>query len=226
MQSIYLYPAKGRLKALLAGIVPVNTIREAKTRLKPRLGCGLRERFVLEMLGNVLAALAKSDLDRTYLVSSDRRLLREGMNLGAIPVDEGARLGPDKAVRIASEEAIRDGANATLVVFSDIPLVTGEDLAALVQMGRGAGRCVIAVCSRRGGTNALWRDPPEVIRSCYGENSFISHRAEAGKAGVPFYEFRSDRISLDIDTPEDMDLLRTRGGSRKYPYLFESTETG
>ncbi len=206
---------------MLAGIVPSNSIRRAKTRLGVSLSYPTKARFLLTMLRTVLQSALDSDLDATYFVSSDQALMREAASLGALPVPERRPMGADGAVALGNSRALKEGATATLVLFSDLPMVTKEDVNEMISMSRGMSTCVVATPSTRGGTNALLRCPPEVIRTRYGENSFINHGEECRKARVPFFEFRSDRISLDMDTREDLELLLRRRDSSQYSFLSE-----
>ncbi len=213
---------------MIAGIVPASPLDDAKTRLQvPMLSAAQKRELVLGMLESVLRAMVGSQLDSTYLVSSDPSLLELSARMGAQPVKEPGRLGANGAVDLASKRAVRDGAGASLVMLSDVALVTSRDVDRLVGRASGVGRCVVAVRSNRGGTNALCRIPADAIPTRYGENSFINHRHEASKAGIPFVEFRCPRISLDVDTLEDLRLLaRMDRASKRYPFLSQVLEPG
>lgn len=206
---------------MIAGIVPANSLKNAKTRLHlPWLLAPHKQEIVLAMLNTVIQAMVDSQLDITYVVSSDPFLLKYSKKLGAKPITEPELLGANDAVSLASRRAIDDGAAATLVLFSDVPLVTKEDIDRLIEKGLKVKGCVVASRSTRGGTNALWRKPAGVIASRYGENSFINHRSEAKDAGVPFFDFDCDRISLDVDTLEDLMLvLRKDRTSKRYEFI-------
>ncbi len=185
----------------------------------------MKQELVLTMLRQVLGAMMKSRLDVIYFVSCDSLLIELSESLGAAIVEEPGRLGVNGAVELANATALKDGADATLVVFSDIPLITREDVDGLIREGLRSDRCVVASPSTRGGTNALWRKPPTIVQCRYGENSFITHRLEAQRAGVPFFTYRSDRISLDVDTPEDLMLLLGKAEtSEKNPFISRVSE--
>jgi 2-phospho-L-lactate guanylyltransferase len=192
---------------MLAGIVPFNSLEDAKTRLNmPENGPEKRE-FVMVMLENVITAALHSMLDSVYLVSRDDGLLARYGPLGVRGVREPGKIGPDAAVALANSRALSEGANATLVLFSDLPILTTHDVDGIISRGLSKDRCVVASPSIRGGTNALWRSPPEIIPTRYGENSFIVHRRESERTGVPFFEFHSEGTSLDVDTYDDFRLL-------------------
>ena len=205
---------------MLAGIVPVNRLDEAKTRLLlPKTGPDKRA-FILAMIENVVSAAVRSTLDVVYIVSEDVDVLKRSKNLGAEPVKESVRNGPNAAVALANSRARAEGATATLVLFSDLPLIEAADVDGMIDVGMGEGTNVVASPSVRGGTNALWRSPPEVIPTRYGENSFNVHQRECALAGVPFHEFHSDGMRLDVDTVEDYMLLLNMIRARKQPTII------
>lgn len=213
---------------MIAGIVPASPLDDAKTRLRVSTLSRVQKReLVLTMLKSVVQAMVGSNLDSTYLVSSDPGLLELSAKMGAVPVREPGMLGANGAVDLGTKMAVQDGAGASLVMFSDVPLVTSRDVDRLLGRASGIGRCVVAVRSNRGGTNALCRIPAEAIATRYGENSFINHRDEARKAGIPFFEFRCTRISLDVDTFEDLRLLAKMDRAlKRYPFLSRVLEPG
>jgi len=208
---------------LIAGIVPVSPLSDAKTRLQaPGLSEERKRELVIAMLETVLEAMVGSRLDSTYVVTCDPRLLRLSARAGARPVREPGRLGADGAVSYATKRAVRDGAQASLVMLSDVPLVTPRDVDRMIDRARRVERCVVAARSNRGGTNALCRVPAEAIPTRYGENSFMNHRVEARKAGIPFFEFRCARIAFDVDTVKDLRLLaKMDRESKRYPFISE-----
>ena len=57
------------------------------------------------------------------------------------------------------------------------------------------------------GTNALLLTPPDVIAFDYGVGSFIRHCERARIAGAHLEVFEADSLALDLDLPEDLDLV-------------------
>jgi 2-phospho-L-lactate guanylyltransferase len=81
------------------------------------------------------------------------------------------------------------------------PVPTGE--------GQGGGRptVVVAPCRHGTGTNALLILPPGLIPFAFGPDSFAAHCAAARAAGVEPVIYRSATITLDLDTPEDLEIV-------------------
>jgi 2-phospho-L-lactate/phosphoenolpyruvate guanylyltransferase len=181
------------------GIVPVKGLRGAKTRLAPLLSPDERARLVLEMLEQVLGACRDSAaIAGTLLVTPDRTLAPGGAD---VLVDAGAGHAEAVATALADPRA-RAGA---LVVMADCPLVTGPSLDALAE----AAQPLALAPSRDGGVNALALRPVDGFRPPFGvpaEEMVAGARA----AGIEPVVVDDPRLALDIDRPEDYELLLAR----------------
>jgi 2-phospho-L-lactate guanylyltransferase len=94
-----------------------------------------------------------------------------------------------------------------LALFADLPLLGGPDIDALLDAAERAG-CAIAPDRHVTGTNALALADRRPFNFHFGDDSFRQHRAEAGAGWrlVP-----RPGLSIDIDTPEDLNLATDRG---------------
>jgi 2-phospho-L-lactate guanylyltransferase (CobY/MobA/RfbA family) len=102
------------------------------------------------------------------------------------------------------------GADAVLLLSSDLPLVTieavSEVLNAASSLTAPVAMAVPAV--GRGGTNALYLCPPDAIPLQFGADSLAKFRHEAEARGVEFVVHHSDAMALDLDEPGDLARLR------------------
>jgi 2-phospho-L-lactate guanylyltransferase len=72
-------------------------------------------------------------------------------------------------------------------------------------------RSALIVPDRHGtGTNALLLTPPDVLASSFGPDSRRRHLAEAQAKGVPAEVVEVDSLALDVDTPDDLEVLQRR----------------
>ena len=183
----------------MLGIVPVRGVHGAKTRLAPLLSPDERAGLVLEMLERVLdACRGSAAIARTLLVTPDRTLAPDGVE---VLVDAG--VGHSEAVAAAlADPRARDGA---LVVMADCPLVTGASLDALAE----AARPLALAPSRDGGVNALALRPVDGFRPPFGVPA-VETLASARAAGLEPVVIDDLRLALDIDRPEDYELLLAR----------------
>jgi 2-phospho-L-lactate guanylyltransferase len=93
-----------------------------------------------------------------------------------------------------------------LVIHADLPLVSPEDVAALLGHAEARG-CALAPDRHGEGTNAVALAPGRALRFAFGPGSFALHDAQAGDAA------RVDRpgLALDCDTPDDLDRAIAAG---------------
>ena len=156
----------------------------AGMRGKTRLGEG-REELSRAMLDEVLAAA--HSFGRTWVVSPD-------------PV-EGADWIPDPGggQGAAVEAALREiGPGPVLIVNSDLPSVTADDLRALYDAIPEGG--VAIAPARDGTTNALGLSDAALFAPLYGPGSAERFRAQAEHA----VEVVRPGLRDDVDTPADV----------------------
>ncbi len=181
------------------GIVPVKGLDGAKTRLAPRLSEPERARLVVEMLDRVLAACREAGaIDRTLLVTPDRALAHGRAD---VLVDAGTGHADALALALADPRA----AGGALVVMADCPLATAEALDALA----GAARPLALARAHDGGVNALALRSPNGFRPRFGVPAATTV-AEARAAGLEAAVLDDPLLALDVDRPEDYELLLAR----------------
>jgi 2-phospho-L-lactate guanylyltransferase len=183
--------------------------------LSPVLGADERVALSRDMLNRVLAALSQvAEIDRTLLVSRDSGAMALARQHGARTLSERPPIDLNQALHQATRVALGSGASAVVVVPADLPLVTAEDLGALVRMG-GSPPVVIVAPDRHGvGTNALLVSPPGLIEYAFGASSLERHRAAALAAGARVFVCSRPGLALDLDLPEDLGLLREASGGK------------
>jgi 2-phospho-L-lactate guanylyltransferase (CobY/MobA/RfbA family) len=133
--------------------------------------------------------------------------------LGAEVLIEPRQEGQNVAARRGIERAVSAGAAAVLLLSSDLPLVTRQSVRALLDVAGGlAAPVAVAVPAvGRGGTNALYLNPPNAIGLHFGADSLAEFQREAERRGVSFVVQRSDAMALDLDDPADLARLRRAG---------------
>jgi 2-phospho-L-lactate guanylyltransferase len=116
------------------------------------------------------------------------------------------RRGLNAALREARERYAESP--AILVLPSDLAAISVTDVAAIVDAAQANARpCVVIAPDRHGrGTNALLLKPPDAIEFEFGVHSAERHAQLAADKNIPVTWYRSDSISLDLDSPDDLAL--------------------
>ena len=189
-------------------IVPVKPLRRGKSRLAGMLTEEQRTRLNRWLLEHVLSTLNEiPEIEHTLVVSRDPAALALTREMGGRTVLEDGAPQFNTALKRATVVARAHGAHAVLVLPADIPLITAQDIRAILRKGRKPPAVVISPDRRRDGTNGLFVNPAGLIEYGYGPGSFQRHSQRAAEAGVRLAIFESDRVGLDLDLPEDLELL-------------------
>jgi len=181
-------------------VIPFKGSAERKTRLGNRLGIEHRQGLSQELFEHVVNVLQQHTMLTEVALLSDVR--PSGWRGPFIP-DEGRGLNVELGALVESERPAR-----LLVIHADLPLVSADDIAALI--ADGADGCAIAPDRHGTGTNALALVDPVGFDFAFGPNSFIRHCAAAkGKARL----VTRLGLGLDIDTAADLDAAISAGFS-------------
>jgi len=191
-------------------LIPVKSFAESKSRLSPILPDAQRVNLSRRMLERLLETVRTVEaISRIVVVSRDPDVLALAAAGKAETVQErGYDL--NGALDQARSRAVEEGAEAVMVLPIDLPLLTAKDIVQLCTLGRRQ-RTVVIAPSRDGGTNALLLRPPHTIDFAFGVNSCQRHRDLATDAGITSQILDSPTLALDLDRPEDLNLLRSKG---------------
>lgn len=207
-------------------IVPVKPLNRAKSRLAPVLTAEQRESLSLQMLETTLRTLKEvRGIKGVLVISRDSAALAFARKLDVYTVSESGAPELNNALTRATQVVSTWHARGVLVLASDIPLMRVEDIEGMLALATHEPAVVIAPNRREDGTNALLVRPPGLIPYRFGEHSLEKHRAEAKAIGAPVHTYRSPTLSLDVDTPPDLDLYREILGGQgiNQPAGLEST---
>ena len=160
-------------------------------------------------------ATSVPQLAGTLVISRDNKALAIAREYGAKTVQESGAPEMNAALMRATSLIARWRGSGVLILPADLPLIAVDDVVSMVELGDDLYSMVIATDQDRDGTNAMLVRPPGLMEYGYGPGSFDRHieRAKAAGAHVQIYE--SERLQLDIDLPEDLDVYTqwTNGAS-------------
>jgi 2-phospho-L-lactate guanylyltransferase len=195
---------------MLWAIVPVKPLRRAKSRLASVLSRDERAALSQEMLIHTLDVLKEvSGIERVLVVSRDSRALALARDIGAHTVTERGEPQLNSALVRATLVARGYGVSGVLVLPADLPLVQKEDIEMLLSRAKDPPVVVIAPDRHRKGTNALLASPPGLIEYDFGPDSFKMHQERAKAAGARVEICELSSLGLDVDLPEDLEILRS-----------------
>ena len=193
----------------LWAIVPVKPLRRAKSRLAEVLNRDERAVLSQDLMIHTLEVLKDvSQVDRMLVISRDSRALALAREHGARTVSERGAPQLNTALVRATILARGYGVSSVLVIPADLPLIGPEDIEALITAAKKPPVIVIAPDRHGTGTNALLMSPPGLIEYDFGPDSFLRHQKRAKKAGSKIVVCELPSFELDLDIPEDLEILQ------------------
>jgi 2-phospho-L-lactate guanylyltransferase len=207
-------------------LIPLKKMENSKTRLS-NISLESRIRLTKAMLSDVVQSTLKAkNITETYVMSPDQEIVALGKKLGAKTILEKTERGLNVAVSEGTDELEQQGAEGVLVILGDVPLITPQLLDLLIKKALSRPWVVIAP-SKDNGTNLLLRTPPNIIPHVfYGKNSSSIHERIARYFRVSYTIFRSPRLMIDIDTSQDLALIKkyeTHKKTHTFQLLNQST---
>jgi 2-phospho-L-lactate guanylyltransferase len=195
-----------------AAILPVKRFSRAKQRLGASVADPLRLDLARAMVGDVLSALRDcAAIERTIVVTSEESVATAAGYIDALVVPDTAEESQSAAVAQGVARAVAEGFERVLCVPGDCPALDPLELQALLEAEPGGASAVVIVPDRHGtGTNGLLLTPPGAIAPSFGPGSCERHTRLAQAAGVACRVQRLASLLLDIDTGEDLAVLRER----------------
>ena len=193
----------------LWAIVPVKPLRRGKSRLAGTLTEDERTELNRSLLQNTLKTFADlREVEEVLVISRDPQALSIARQYGARTVREDGQPELNTALKRATVIAQVYATRGVLVLPADLPLVTREDVLTLIERAGEPPAVVIAPDRHGTGTNALLISPAGLIEYDFGENSFQRHCQLAREAGARLEIVDIPTLGLDLDLPEDLELVR------------------
>lgn len=185
-------------------IIPIKPLENAKSRLAPALLPSQRFELAQAMFRHVLSVTTTiQQVTGVLVVSRDTKALAIAREFGAKTLQEGAFSNLNPALLRATMVVKSWRADIVLILPADLPFIKADDIRAMIQLS-GERSIVIATDRSCDGTNALLICPPGGIEYEYGSGSYERHISLAEAAGLSVAVYRSDRMALDIDVPDDL----------------------
>ena len=211
----------GRLWA----VVPAKRFAHVKSRLMPVLTSDERRMLAGAMLADVLSVVTRARcLGGVIVITSEPKLVAIARDAGAeIVSDLDCENTQSAAVAVGARRLADMGQAGMLVIPADVPLITVDDVEAIVCRHRAAPSVTLVPSTKDRGTNALACSPPLAVSCHFGGDSLRAHVNAARAAGIAASIVRLERVGLDIDRPDDLaEFLLRPSSTRSYAYLMSS----
>jgi 2-phospho-L-lactate/phosphoenolpyruvate guanylyltransferase len=196
-------------------LVPVKNLSSAKQRLSPVLDQLARTELAQAMLHDVLTTLyGWTNRPQVAVVSSDPYavMLARKYEFEVIPDPENP--GETHAIEMATRICVERGAESTLVIPADIPLIQSWELEEILNHAPEEGSVLVPASDGRG-TNAAFRRPADLFPLRFGNDSFKPHLAAAQATGKTCIVLDLPGIAVDVDNPPDLHELLAAGGETR-----------
>ena len=203
-------------------IVPVKRFENGKTRLASLLSIVERIQLCKLLLEDTLTILSDaSSLFQIVVVSSDPSVECITGQFSSVFLRETEERGVNAAIEQADGYCERHGAEATIVIPQDLPLLLPEDIDIMCDSAQNHEKC-LAICpsQRYDGSNALLRKPSMLIRTSFDNNSYNMHIRAAKETGAKLNILLLGHVMTDLDTIKDVaQMLEQPTKSRSVGYL-------
>lgn len=189
-------------------IVPVKPLRRGKSRLAGVLTEEERLDLNSQLLIHTVDTLKEiSEIEHVLVVSRDQAALSLARAHGARTVQENGAPELNIALTRATIVAKRYATRGVLIIPSDLPLISQEDVYAMLELVKDPPVVIVVPDRKKEGTNALLVCPVGLIEYDYGPNSFERHCQRARQAGARLEICELPSLALDMDVPEDLELV-------------------
>jgi len=190
-------------------IIPVKPLRSGKSRLAGTLSEDERAKLNRTLLQHTLKTLSDlKEVEHVLVISRDPQVLTVARKYGARTVREDGQPHLNTALKRATVVAQVYATRGVLVLPVDLPLISREDILTLIERAADPPVVVIAPDRHEKGTNALLISPSGLIEYDFGENSFQHHCQRVKEAGARLEIVNLPSLGLDLDLPEDLELVR------------------
>ena len=195
-------------------LLPIKHVSNAKRRLASSLSPDQRDRLCRAMAQDVLTVLCESaDIDGTSVLSDDPEVAALADKFGCDYFSEGelGASGLNDVVAAAASRHAQSGIDNLLILHGDLPLLSVKELATLLASHASLGDPAVTIATDRHGTgsNCLIVSPAAGFNYRFGKDSRQLHEQAARDAAMACRVLELPGLSVDVDTPDDIALLRS-----------------
>jgi 2-phospho-L-lactate guanylyltransferase len=196
-------------------LVPVKNLSAAKQRLAAVLDQPSRTALAQAMLYDVLTTLHNwKSRPPVAIVTSDPYAITVAAEYEFEVIPDPENPGETGAIELATRICVERGADSTLVIPADIPLIQAWELEEILKRAPAEGSVLVPAADGRG-TNAAYRRPANLFPLRFGNDSFKPHHTAAQAAGKPCIVLNLPGIAVDVDNPADLQQVISLPGETR-----------
>jgi 2-phospho-L-lactate guanylyltransferase len=200
-------------------LIPVKNLANAKQRLASVLDQPSRTELAQAMLSDIFEALGGwANRPPVAIVTSDSFATSLARQFDFEVMPDTSNRSETDAIEMATAACVARGADSTLVIPGDIPLVQAWEFERILEVAPLEGSVLSPAADRRG-TNAVLRRPAGLFPLKFGNDSFKPHLAAAQATGKPCIVLPLPGIALDVDNPTDLRRLAEVAGTTRSQLL-------
>jgi 2-phospho-L-lactate guanylyltransferase len=190
----------------IAAIIPVKQFEFSKTRLD----LTRNQKIVLTelMLKFTILNLKKcKSISTIVTISQDDRVERISKYYG-IKFVLSEEKGVNFAIGVGDDYCKENLVKSNIIVPIDLVFLNPFELELLLAEARKHQKCSIIVPSMRmDGTNLLLRQPFNLFKTSYDNNSYFNHISSSKNSSAQTVIIRSNNLSEDLDTMDDFNRI-------------------
>jgi 2-phospho-L-lactate guanylyltransferase len=200
-------------------LIPVKNLRNDKQRLAAVLDQPARTALAQAMIHDVLEAVAACTArPEVAVVTNDPFACDLARHFQFQIIPDDANASETAAIEMATQVCESQGADQTLVIPGDIPLVAPRELEQIFSAAPKTGSVLVPAADGRG-TNAAFRRPANLFPLRFGNDSFRPHLDSARRTGLACVVLSLPGIALDVDNPADLQQLMDAPGETRSQVL-------
>jgi 2-phospho-L-lactate guanylyltransferase len=200
-------------------LVPIKNTATAKQRLAAILDQPSRTALAQAMLHDVLTTLRDwENCPQVAIITSDPYATELARQYEFEIIPDPDNPGETGAIEMATQVCAERGADSTLVIPADIPLIQASELDEIFKHAPKEGSVLVPAADGRG-TNAAFRRPANLFPLRFGNDSFKPHHAAAKATGKPCVVLNLPSLAVDVDNPEDLHHLAALPGETRAQHM-------
>lgn len=189
-------------------LIPVKRFNMGKSRLHEILAPTDLDALNRKLFHRTLSTCKESGVFKQVMViSEDPDALLWSMEKGCNALTEDHTGNLNLALSQALNVIRQNGGGSVLIIPTDLPLLSVEDLRSLAKFTPKGSGVLIVPDHQMTGTNALYLAQPDLMPTAFGTNSCAMHCALAEEHNLEQVIYLNYNIQHDLDTPEDLEFF-------------------